>query len=260
MKNKFFSVLFIFFALCTSVFAEDLRFVQIDGLGFNSTPESEQRLDKIITEVNRQKNVSFVVFSGNNISKPKRNDLEAFIKQAKKINVPVYIVLGQKDVNKQKDLGKADYMKIVGKNLRTHKKIESPNYVFEKKGLVFIVLDGSKEVIPTSMGYYKPDVVKWLDEQLTLNSEKNVVILQHFPIIPPLEKETKYTAKPENYLKVLAKHKNVKAVISGHFGVNKELDFNRVKHIYTAEAPVYRIIDILDCETKTPEFWSIIKE
>lgn len=260
MKNKFLGVLLTFFALTVSVFADDLRFVQVDGLSFNSTPQSEQRLDKIITEVNRQKNVSFVVFSGNNISKPNRSDLEAFLKQAKGFKAPVYIVLGQRDVNKQKDLAKADYMKIVAKNNRTHRKINSPNYVFEKKGVVFIVLDGSKDVIPTSMGYYKPEVVKWLDMQLTLNEDKNVVILQHYPIIPPCENETKYTAKPENYLRVLAKHKNVKAIISGHFGVNKEKDIKGVKHISTADAPVYRVIDILDCETEKPEFWSIIKK
>ena len=195
MKNKIFSVLFMFFALTASAFAEDLRFVQIDGFGY----ASEQASDKIITEVNKLKDVSFVVFSGNNISKPDKTYLDAFLKDVKKINYPVYIVLGQKDVNKQKGLGKADYMKLVSKNIRTHRKIDSPNYVFEKKGVVFIVLDGSKEVIPTSMGYYKPDVIKWLDEQLTLNADKNVVILQHYPIIPPCEKEMKYTAKPENY-------------------------------------------------------------
>ncbi len=254
--NKFFIILLTFFALTGSVFAEDLRFVQIDGLCYSS----EQSLDKIITEVNKLKNVSFVVFSGNNIAKPDKTYLDSFLTQAKKINYPVYVVLGQKDVNKQKDLGKADYIKLASKKLRTHKKITSPNYVFEKKGVIFIVLDGSKEVIPTSMGYYKPDVVKWLDEQLTLNKDKNVVILQHYPIIPPCEKEMRYTAKPENYLNVLAKHKNVKAIIAGHFGVNKEMDFNGVKHISTADAPVYRIIDIMDCMSANPEFWSVIKE
>lgn len=256
MKNKLFGVLFMFFALTASVMAEDLRFVQIDGLGYSSS----ENLDKIINEVNRLKDVSFVVFSGNNISKPDKTYLEGFLKDVKKIKHPVYVVLGQKDVNKQKGLSKADYTKLASKNLRTHKKIESPNYVFEKKGVVFIVLDGSKEVIPTSMGYYKPDVVNWLNQQLTFNKDKNVIIIQHYPIIPPCEKESRYTAKPENYLRVLAKHKNVKAIIAGHFGVNNEIDVNGIKHISTADAPIYRIIDIIDCTGKDPEFWSIIKE
>ena len=49
----------------------------------------------------------------------------------------------------------------------------------EKKGITFIVADGSKEIIPTSIGYYKEDVILWLDEKLDDNEGKNVVILQH---------------------------------------------------------------------------------
>lgn len=254
MIKKFLGVVLLFFALTASVFAEDIRFVQIDGLMYSADEISEQKLDKIISEINKQKDISFVVFSGNNIAKAQKEYLEAFLKETKKLKAPYYIILGNKDVNKQKGLGKADYMKLV------NKKIVSPNYVIDKKNIVFIVVDGSKEVIPTSQGYYKPDVIAWLDEQLTFYKNKNVVILQHFPVIPPCEKETKYTAKPEAFLQTLAKHNNVKAVISGHFGVNDEKDLRGIKFISTAEAPVYRIIDILDCDSKNPEFWSIIKE
>lgn len=258
--NKFFSVLILFFALVSSAFAEDLRFVQIDGLGFRNDENSINNFNQIITEINKQKNVDFVVFTGNNIAKPKQQDLEIFLKQAKKLKAPFYVVLGNKDVNKQKNLSKSDYLNILGKNLKTYKKIATPNYVFEKKGVVFLVLDGSKEVIPSSMGYYRPETVSWMDEKLSLYKDKNVIILQHFPIIPPAEKESRYTSKPENYLKTLAKHKNVKAIVSGHFGVNKESDINGIKHIYTADFPVYRIIDLLDCNSKNLEIWSVIKD
>ena len=251
--NKFLSVLFMFFLLTSAVMAEDLRFVQVDGLMYSPNNTSEQRIDKIITEINRQKNVSFVFFSGNNISKPNQEYLEAFLKELKKLHAPYYILLGNKDVNKQKGLGKEEYLKLV------NKKLNSPNFVFEKKGVVFIVVDGSKEVIPMAQGYYRPETVDWLDKQLAYK-DKNVVILQHFPIIPPSEKESHYTAKPEAFLKVIAKHNNIKAVISGHFGVNNEKDLKGIKFISTAEAPVYRIIDIMDCDSANPTFWSIIKQ
>ena len=133
-------------------------------------------------------------------------------------------------------------------------------YVFTKKKLVFLVADGSKDLIPMSMGYYKDDVLEWLDAQLTLNSDKNVIILQHYPIIPPSKRESHYTYKAEEYLKVLAKHKNVKAIVAGHFGVNHEQKINGIMHIATKEAPCYRIIDIIDYETENPTFWSTIKE
>ena len=95
-------------------------------------------------------------------------------------------------------------MEILGKNIRFYKKIKSPCYVFEKNKWVFIVVDGAKEVIPTSGGYYKPEVLEWLAEQLNIYKNRKVVILQHFPIVPPALKETKYTYKAENYLSFLA--------------------------------------------------------
>ena len=59
---------------------------------------------------------------------------------------------------------------------------------------------------------------------------------------------------------MLSAHKNVKAVISGHFNTLNEQKFKGVVHISTSDFPTYRIIDIVDCDTKNPEFWSTIKE
>ena len=107
---------------------------------------------------------------------------------------------------------------------------------------------------------YKENVILWLDEQLDDYVNKNVIILQHYPIVPPAQKETHYTYKADEYLRLLSEHKNVKAVIAGHFGVNKEEIVDGILHVSTKNAPNYRVIDILDYETETPTFWSTIKE
>ena len=256
--RKLFSLLIIFLATTITAYSKDMRFVQVDGALYNS--KESAKFEVLVDKINNEKDVEFVVFTGNNIYKPSALELKDFLKKAKKLNKPFYVVLGQKDVNKQKDLGKKEYMKIVRKNNRTHRSILSPNYSFSKKGITFIVADGSKEVIPTSIGYYKEDVILWLDEKLDDNKDKKVVILQHYPIVPPVKKETHYTYKAEEYLRLLSEHKNVKAVISGHFDANNEQFVNGVLHISTKEAPKYRIIDILDYETENPTFWSTIKE
>ena len=256
--KKFLSLFITFLIVSTaSVFASDMRFVQVSDLMFSANDEkSVDNFKDLVSDINKQKKVNFVVFTGKNIAKPDKKNLEGFLDNAKKLNKPYYVVLGNKDVNKQKDLSKAEYMQIVQKENRAHKKIETPNYIFEKNGLIFIVVDGSKEVIPSPIGYYKADTLKWLDEQLNLYKNKNVVILQHFPIVPPAKKEGRYTYKADEYLKLLNNHKNVKAVIAGHFGVNNEQSVQGILHIATGNAPSYRIIDILDYETPNPTFWS----
>lgn len=256
--KKFLSFLCVFFATIISAYSSDMRFIQVDGVYYNTFSASDfmQMIDKI----NQEKNIDFIVFTGNNISSPNKTELENFLNHIKKLKKPVYVVLGQKDVNKQKDLSKKEYMKLVQKKIRMHKNIEQPNYIFVKKGVVFIVADGSKDVIPTSVGYYKDDVLKWLDTQLDKYKNNNVVILQHYPIIPPSKKEHLYTYKAEDYLEVLQRHSNVKAVIAGHFNTNAEQTVNGVVHISTKNAPTYRIIDIIDCNQTNPIFWSTIKD
>ncbi len=255
--RKFFALLIFVLFIVSGVYASDMRFIQLSDIRY--TDANKQVLSDAISEINKEKDVEFVVFTGDNLKRPSKQDLESFLKVIKKINSPVYIVLGDKDVNKYKDLGKQDYVNIVHKNLRSYKP-KTSNYVFEKQGVVFIVLDGSKEVITSTVGYYRDDILAWLDEQLKKTEGKNVVILQHFPIIPPAEKEMYYTYKPENYLKILAANKNIKAVVSGHFGVNKEITKDGVVHISTSGLPYYRVIDILDSDTENPVIWAQLKK
>ena len=237
------------------------RFIQADGVFLNSYDEdSVANFEKLISNINSEKNVSFTIFTGNNIAKPDPANLKCFLKKANKLKMPYYVVLGQKDVNKKKFLGKADYVKILRKKNSAMRKFKTPNYVFVKNGLVFIVADGSKEVIPMSNGYYRPDVLDWVNQKLDKYKNKNVVILQHYPLVPPCEKEQYYTFKADEYLKMLSEHKNVKAVISGHFGVNNEQEVDGIMHISTKNAPAYRIIDITDYDSDHPIFWSTIKE
>jgi hypothetical protein len=256
--KKLLCLLIISFFSSLSAISADMRFIQVESLLYKS--ESKQNFEKLIEKINDEKNVEFVVFTGNNIAKPDENLLKEFLSCAKKIKAPYYIVLGQKDVNKNKKLGKEDYIKVVRKKNFTMRNVLFPNYVFKKKNMVFIIADGSKEFIPTPIGYYREDVLLWLDDQLDKYSDKNVVILQHYPIIPPIQKETHYTYKADDYLQLLSEHKNVKAVIAGHFNVNGEKEVNGILHVSTKNAPTYRVVDILDYETENPTFWSIIKD
>lgn len=259
--KKFYILLTTFLIFATSsVFGADMRFIQVDNLFYSSSnPKSQKQLENLITDINRQKNVDFIVFSGNNIASPNQKNLNGFLDAIKSLNSPYYIILGNKDVNKNKNMGKEEYMNFVRKKAKAHKKIFSPNYTFEKKGLVFIVVDGSKEVLPTSIGYYKAETLDWLEEQLIKYNDKKIVILQHFPLIPPAKKETRYTYKAEEYLELLSNHNNVLAVVSGHFGVNKEQKYNNILHISTGSVPSYKIIDILDYDSESPLFWSVTK-
>ena len=257
--KKIFGLFITFLILTLSVNAKDMRFVQVSDVRFNSADEENDMLARVVNDINKQRGVEFVIFTGDSINKPDKKDLEGFLSQAKKLDMPFYIVIGDKDVNKHKDMSKKDFIKLVKKQVRKYKP-ETPDYVFEYNDFVFVVVDGAKDVIPGTNGFYKEDVLSWLEAQLNLYSNKNVIIFQHFPLIPPSDREAYYTFKPEKYLELLSRHSNVKAVVSGHFGTNKEKTYNGIVHISTAGLPYYRIIDIIDYETDNPTIWAELKE
>ncbi len=256
--KKFLITLFIMLFFISNVFARDLRFVQITDVRYSKT-NNVDNLNKIIKDVNKQKDVDFVVFTGDNLNNPSQENLELFVKHIKKFKKPVYVLIGDRDVNKHKDLSKKQFMAYLKKKLPNYKH-EDINYTFERGGMIFLVADGAKDVIPSTIGYYKNDVTEWVDATLDLYPKKNVIILQHFPIVPPEKKENYITFKGDKYVEMLSKHNNVKALIAGHFGVNKEETVNGIVHISTAPVPYYRIIDITDCTSQNPEIWAQVKE
>lgn len=251
------SFILTFFIFTSCVIAKDFRIIQISETKFSKNDDNQ--IEKLIKDINKEKNVDLVVFTGDNISKPNKDDLKEFLLQLKKLKYPYYVVIGDKEVNKLKDLSKLDYIEILQKNIKKYK-YTTPNYSFLVNDLAFLVVDGAKDVIPSSNGYFKAETLEWLENEIKLYPNNNIIILQHFPLIPPSNKETYVTLKPEKYLEIVAKNKNIKAIISGHFNENKETELNGVMHISSPSYPNYKVIDIMDYETKNPVFWSVIKK
>lgn len=237
-------------------FASNLKFIQITDSHFSSIGSehtqrdvegSKKYLENTIKDINTISGVDFVAFTGDNIDQANDTELKAFLKIANKLNVPYYVVIGNHEVFKSQKFDKKEYMKTVRKysnNCRPH----ASNYVFEKHGIVFLVADGAKEVIPGPAGYYKKDTLKWLNKMLTHYKNSKVVILQHFPIVPPYFNRTHQTYNVKEYEDVLAKHSNVIAIVSGHYHANGEKMVSGIYHISTpslVEPPHdYKIIEI----------------
>jgi len=254
---------------CCFALESAIKFVQVTDVHFEAKkPFKVKLLQETVKDINRLKDVSFVVFTGDNLNNPNPQDLNDFVKIINKLEVPYYLALGDHDVFKSKNLSKDQYVEIVRNNNIFWFRREW-NYSFKKKGYTFLVVDGAKEIIPGSVGYYRADTLEWLDKQLTKNSKRPVIILQHYPILDMKEfgsakLKTHRTYQPEKYFEILDKHKNVLAVLSGHFHVNCEEMRNGVYHISTptllGEPYQYKIIDIISKEGLSPIIYTQLKE
>ncbi len=266
---KFNKVLVFLFTILSLAFgsvsyAGEIKFVQVADAHLSVASDySQEVLKAAVDDINSLENISFVVFTGDNIDSSKYENLEAFLKIINKLNVPYYLVFGNHDVFKSSGLSKARYLEIV----RSHNwfyRPSKPNYVFKRGEFVFIVLDGAKETIPGSNGYYKAATLEWFDQQLTKYKKKHVVVFQHFPIIPPTEERSHQVYKPEDYMAVLNRHDNVIAIVSGHYHTNKEKMENGVYHVNSPSligvTNPYKIIDIVTTKGFSPMIYTQLRE
>ncbi len=246
IADKIIKLLLVIFLFTAGVEAREVKFIHITDTNVNGN--NAPKLLKTIKEINQYKDIDFVVFGGNNISSTNIDNLNTFLYLLKRVNKKTIVLLGSSDVFASNGIDKKYYLKRVKrtrlKRLSYHSK--KTNYAFSCKGYKFIVMDGSKQYFQQTNGYYSQKELAWLDKKLTKYSKKDVIILQHFPL---LDSNSTWldTAKKEDYLNLLNEHKNVKVIVSGHYGNNLEIEKNGIYHIITesySKNGAYKIIQL----------------
>ncbi len=229
---KLFLISIFLLTMQSVVLAKSCKFIQITDVHYSKSDSNDKVLSQAVENLNSMNDIDFIMFSGDVIDVSGEKDLISFCKVVKKLNKPYYILIGNHDVFKYNGLSKEQFMKIVKKNSSVP--YAKPNYIFKKDNIVFIAVDGAKEVMPSAAGYYKEDTLKWLDSKLTKYKNSPVIIFQHFPLVFD---ENIYrghrTYKNETYLEMLSKHDNVVAVFTGHLHVDYEKEVDGVQHIIT---------------------------
>lgn len=243
--KKVLSAFFILFCLHGCSFASEIKFVHITDMNLNE--KNAYQIQETIREINQYRDIDFVVFGGNNTKKASHLYLNTFADLLKKVDKKLYVLLGSNDVSASNGITKEYYLRKIRKSL-FFKHPKELNYVFEKKDYVFIVMNGVKEYFRSPNGYYSRKELDWLEKTLSKyeNKNKNVVILQHFPI---LETGSKWieTFKIDDYKKVLSRHANVKMIVAGHYDDNIELKQDGIFHVVTESYEkngAYKIIEL----------------
>ena len=272
IKN-FLTILFLMIAISlpNKSFAKEIKFIQISDSHFStaSSEYSQQEVEnsdsnfaKAIADINTISGIDFVVFTGDNIDTANEKDLKAFLKIANRLKVPYYVVIGNHEVFKSQHFGKKEYMKTVSKYSKNCRE-KSPNYVFTKKGTVFIVLDGAKETVPGPAGYFKKATLKWFDKQLKKYKNRDVIVFQHFPVVEPYYNRTHTTYNIKDYESILNKHTNVIGIFSGHYHANGEKMVNGVYHVSTPALVVpphdYKIVEIEFSGKEKPQIYTQLR-
>lgn len=252
------SLLFIFllFFCSDKAFSADVTFTAVsdaciksDKINNSMTP-SIQKLLRVKDDINRSGS-DFVLFLGNNISGADKYNLVMFAKIIKKIQKPVYVSIGNNDIQKTKHLEKKEYYRLLNRYSRN--KISKIPSVKKLNGFVFIFMDGTNEMVSMPRGYYKERELITLEKYLNKYKNNEVIIVQHYPLLG-IEDAMKATFNAEPYKNLISKHKNIKAIISGHD--NKDFtieDENGIKHINIPSLSVGAEYEVITIKTKGNE-------
>lgn len=205
---------------------------------------------KAIDMINNS-DVDYVFFTGDIVDKSFEQVFNDFFKTTSKLNKKYYISLGNHDSNSPNGFTKEDTIAYLKEH--TPYQQESASYFVELNDkFIAVMLDGTNDYQMDSRGYFPKKTLKWLEELLKENPDKQFLIFQHFPLLEPV-KDSAYvnkhsTRKKGYYIRLLKKYKNIVLIASGHYHVSCEKEKYGVKHYSTPalflEDSYYRVFEI----------------
>lgn len=274
-RNSFFTKLFnAFITLCLTAgmlwglqaysTSSGLRFAQLSDVHFlengsNSTfkmiGESPRLLDDAIAQINDEKDLDFLMITGDLIDKPFEKELKAVLPHLDTLNIPWYFAFGNHDRCVGGYLTTALYMKML--------KESNPNYQFKnsyysfvpKKGYRVIVLDDIITDKITSQGYVDDVQLKWLKKELDRANKDTVLIFMHIPLIEPLASPSHRLKNSSAIISLIESHKNPIGVFQGHYHATKVVQHENVLYVNSPALVSYpnafRVISVNNFKDKT---------
>lgn len=265
IKNALFTIMLTGIMLCgLQVYsASCLKFAQVSDVHFytgeNNTSykmiaESGKLLDDAVNQINETPNISFVMFTGDQIDKSFEKELKAFLPHAQRLNAPWYITFGNHDTCIGGYLTPKVYLDMVNK-ANPNFEYKKPYYSFvPQKGYKAIVLDTIIRDRLTSNGYIEKEQIEWLDNELKKSQKDVVLIFMHVPLVEPFPSPNHKLLNANEVQTVLEKYKNPIAVFQGHYHAAKITQQNNILYVSTPSMVSYpnafRIINISNHRNK----------
>jgi outer membrane protein assembly factor BamB/predicted phosphodiesterase len=205
MKAVLFSLLLL---LAFSAPAQTFKYAFVTDTHVG-TATGEEDLDRTVQDINTQKDVDFILVTGDLTEMGTRKEIQLTKSILSKLNKPWYVIPGNHDTG-WSESGGVDFIRAFGDD----------KFTFDHKGFRFIAC-ASGPYVRMSDGHIPRDAVVWLDKILK-NTPKSmpIVFINHYPIDNSLDNWHEATDRIKKY--------NIQYAICGHGHANKAYDFEGV--------------------------------
>lgn len=255
----------MYFGVNALSYADTLKFAHISDVhlsdktvdtSYKVLASSKQLFADEVDQINDEKNLDFVVVTGDLVDKPQEELLKQACDQMNKLKAPWYFAFGNHDAAIGSSFKKDKYFSYLKKR---NKNIKADNYYYSfipKKGFRAIVLDGTIDTKITANGELPKGELKWLDGQLSDAQKNNQVPLMflHFPLQEPFPSFHHRITNAAEFKAVLDKHKIPMAIFSGHYHAAKITKEGNILHVSTPSLVTYpcafRIVTVSSTKNK----------
>lgn len=253
MKNKILK--FILLGLCALFIQNraladfsfndmELKFAQVSDIHlanqgdttFKVLSHSKELLNAAILDINKLKNLDFVIFTGDMVDEPTKESYRDFLTSVSNLNYPSIFVFGNHD-----SYGKEDREGFLDKN--TVLSILERSNPFQNYGKAYfafspnpeyrvIVLDTAENMEEYSNGVLSEQQAAFLDNELQNNTDKVILIFQHHPLIEPFRSADHKIINNDEYMAILKKYPKVPiAIFTGHYHATKIVTRGNLIHV-----------------------------
>lgn len=258
-----FVVVVMFFITSQPSFSLTMKFAQLSDIHYATSREdtsykllshTKELLEDAVGQINQEKDIDFVIITGDGIDAPNKIDLKGLIDGLNKLNAPWYIALGNHDTMPTSHVNKLNFFKEIRANNKNFT-FKSTYYTFKpKRGYRVIVMDGASNEGRNTHGAYSEEELKWLDETLANSTKDIVLIFQHFPLVTPYDSKSHEVRNAEEYLSILKKYKMPIALFSGHYHAAKITRKDNIVHVSSPALVSYpnafRVVEIQNKRNK----------
>ena len=252
-------IAFVFFGANSLSYANTLKFAQISDVhlsnktidtSYKVLSSSKPLFEDVISQINKQKDLDFVIETGDLLDKPKKKLLDYACEQLNQLKYPWYFAFGNHDAAVGSEFKKDKYFDFIQKHNK-NMNFEKPYYSFiPKQGFRVIVLDATVDTKVTSNGELPQEQLKWLNSQLIEAEKANQLplIFLHHPLHEPFPSFHHRIINAKEFKDVLDSHKIPMAIFTGHYHATRVYKEGHILHVSTPSLVTYpcafRIIKI----------------
>ena len=255
MKNKLYKLIFgicLIVITTLSACAFSFRNMTLDFIHISDTHISTDRgdtsykalssssvlLQDAIDQINQIKGLDFVLFTGDMVDSATLNNYREYYSLLSKLKYPSLNAFGNHDVA-YGDLTKDEVLDIVKKSNRNYT-FNGTYYAFSPKtDYRIIILDSTTDNDKTSNGNISPEQLAFLDNELSENQDKIVVIAFHVPPVEPFVSTEHSLINADEFNEILLKYKNPIVVLTGHYHAAKIRHWGNLVYVSTPSMVTY---------------------